>query len=219
MRIIGHRGYHAKARENTLAAFEQAVALGVDGIETDVRLTSEGIPILFHDRCIGEGLNISDLAHDDIRKLAGYPVPTLESAVAEWDGVLWNLEIKVEAALDAVVEIVRRYQRTRRFLITSFVHRVVTAILDRVDVEGGLVFAHMPLSAGPFDQLAPNRNLTTLVWDFEACDGDVVRKSREKGFKNAVYGPITLADHQNAVTWKVDEIITDFPQTAMRVRG
>src|SRR5262249_3557646 len=50
MLILGHRGYHATVPENTLEAFAQALALGADGIETDIRLSADELPILFHDR-------------------------------------------------------------------------------------------------------------------------------------------------------------------------
>ncbi|MBC7931048.1 MAG: glycerophosphodiester phosphodiesterase [Rubrivivax sp.] len=47
--IIGHRGASAHAPENTLAAFEQAFKEGADGIEFDVRLARDGVPVVIHD--------------------------------------------------------------------------------------------------------------------------------------------------------------------------
>lgn len=47
--IIAHRGSSATAPENTLAAFRQAIEDGADGLEFDVRLTRDGIPVVFHD--------------------------------------------------------------------------------------------------------------------------------------------------------------------------
>jgi glycerophosphoryl diester phosphodiesterase len=47
--IIGHRGASAHAPENTLAAFEQAFIGGADGIEFDVRLARDGVPVVIHD--------------------------------------------------------------------------------------------------------------------------------------------------------------------------
>ena len=47
--IIAHRGASAEASENTLAAFRRALALKVDGIELDVQLTRDGVPVVFHD--------------------------------------------------------------------------------------------------------------------------------------------------------------------------
>lgn len=47
--IIGHRGASAIAPENTLAAFERALADGADGIEFDVRLARDRVPVIIHD--------------------------------------------------------------------------------------------------------------------------------------------------------------------------
>ena len=47
--IIGHRGSSAAAPENTLAAFAQALADGADGVEFDVRLARDGVPVCVHD--------------------------------------------------------------------------------------------------------------------------------------------------------------------------
>jgi glycerophosphoryl diester phosphodiesterase len=47
--IIAHRGASTEKPENTLAAFRRALALGVDGIELDVQVTRDGVPVVFHD--------------------------------------------------------------------------------------------------------------------------------------------------------------------------
>lgn len=47
--IIAHRGASAEKPENTLAAFRRALALRVDGIELDVHVTRDGVPVVFHD--------------------------------------------------------------------------------------------------------------------------------------------------------------------------
>lgn len=47
--IIGHRGASARAPENTLAAFRMAVEGGADGVEFDVQLTKDGVPVAIHD--------------------------------------------------------------------------------------------------------------------------------------------------------------------------
>lgn len=50
--LQGHRGARGLAPENTLAAFERALALGVDTLESDVHLTADGVPVLHHDAAL-----------------------------------------------------------------------------------------------------------------------------------------------------------------------
>jgi glycerophosphoryl diester phosphodiesterase len=212
MQILAHRGYHANAPQNTLRAFEQAVALGVDGIETDIRLTADGVPIFFHDRCTKDGVEVSRLTHAELEDAVKYPVPTLESALAEFGDILWNLEIKTAAALQPTATILKRYLSTRRLLVTSFLHPAIQQIVRLVDVEAGLLFANRPLGANsyPPDKIDPH--ITTLVWDFQACDKELIAEAVGNGYKNLVYGPITLREHEEASTWMLQGIITDYPK-------
>lgn len=50
--IIGHRGASAVAPENTLAAFKRAIQVGADGVEFDVRLAGDGVPVVIHDETL-----------------------------------------------------------------------------------------------------------------------------------------------------------------------
>ncbi len=48
MQLVAHRGATAHAAENTLAAFQAALGLGANAVELDVRLTAEGVPVVYH---------------------------------------------------------------------------------------------------------------------------------------------------------------------------
>lgn len=65
IQLLAHRGGMGRAPENTLAAFQQALADGADGYECDVCLTQDKQPVLIH----------VDFNRDDIRKAAGCPTP------------------------------------------------------------------------------------------------------------------------------------------------
>jgi len=71
--IIGHRGASAVAPENTMAAFREAIAVGADGIEFDVRLTRDGVPVVIHDSSLRRtgrvSQRIADLTWAEISKV------------------------------------------------------------------------------------------------------------------------------------------------------
>ena len=71
--IIGHRGASAVAPENTMAAFREAIAVGADGIEFDVRLTRDGVPVVIHDRDLrrtgGLPHRVADLTSSELAKI------------------------------------------------------------------------------------------------------------------------------------------------------
>ncbi len=59
--ILAHRGYSKEAPENTKASFKKAVDAGADGVELDVHLSSDGIPVVIHDETlekVKDGLKI-----------------------------------------------------------------------------------------------------------------------------------------------------------------
>ncbi len=87
--VFAHRGVHETERENTLEAFGAAVALGVDGVELDVRRTLDGTLVVHHDPSIGDQI----IAQSGRRTLPSY-VPTLEEALETLTGIRVNVEIK-----------------------------------------------------------------------------------------------------------------------------
>ena len=215
MLIISHRGYPAAhVPENTYEAFENAVALGVDGIETDVRMSADGKLILFHNRLAPNGSVIASLTHSDLSALVEYDVPILEVALGKWDKVLWNLEIKTPAVLEATIAVIRRLSRPQRYLITSFWHPVVEQASRCLEVNCGILVAHRPL-----DPVLPSlgwrpehRRITTIVWDYEVLDTHLLEQTAAQGMCNFVYGAETLHEHQRCIDLKIDGIITDHPE-------
>ena len=71
--IIAHRGASAFAPENTLAAFRRAIADGAEGVEFDVRLAKDGVPVVFHDatlrRVSGERGLIRNYTSEELQKI------------------------------------------------------------------------------------------------------------------------------------------------------
>lgn len=63
-KIIAHRGASKLAPENTMYAFELAYNLGAEGIETDVQLTKDNIPVLIHDETVRRTTNSNGYVKD-----------------------------------------------------------------------------------------------------------------------------------------------------------
>lgn len=86
--VISHRGEHLHHPENTMPAFEEAVRVGADYFELDVRTTSDGKFILMHDATVDRTTNghgeVAKLTFDEIRALdagGGARVPTFDEAL------------------------------------------------------------------------------------------------------------------------------------------
>jgi glycerophosphoryl diester phosphodiesterase len=217
MLVISHRGYHQQHDENTLDSFRAALELGVDGIETDLRLTADGVPVLMHDHLMRDGRDVASLTHAELNGTAGLQIPTLAEAlelpVPDETRFLWNLEIKTPSVVEQTIELVERYRSRRQILITSFWHPVIDDINRRVDVDCGLVMCHHPLAMNERPAWIPNQpRLNTLVWCWEFASAELIQQSAARGFRNFVYGLTTPAEHTLAATWELAGVITDHPE-------
>jgi glycerophosphoryl diester phosphodiesterase len=95
-KVIGHRGAAAYAPENTLDSFREARRRGATWVETDVKLTSDGVPIVMHDDSLKRTTGIDRLVAETPRAELPVGVPTFEEAIACFaeQGLGCNVEIK-----------------------------------------------------------------------------------------------------------------------------
>jgi glycerophosphoryl diester phosphodiesterase len=140
--IVGHRGNAAHAPENTLESFRQAIALGVDAIELDVRLTADGAVVVMHDPTVdrtttGTGA-VADLALGDIRRFdAGarftrdggqsFPyrdkrigVPTFAEVLETFPDTRVLIEIKTPTAAAATRTLIESHDAVERCIVDAF---------------------------------------------------------------------------------------------------
>lgn len=212
MLILSHRGYHRSCPENTLEAFEQAVAIGVNGIETDIRLDANGVPILFHDRVSPTGAPVSSLTQEELSEFVGYSVPTLESALDSFSQPLWNLEIKESAAVAGTLSVLDRFRTSRRLLVTSFNHPVVEEVAQRAAIDMGLIVAHRPIDTVKLaDWFPAGAGPRFIVWEYGTIDLSVVESAAAQGIQSLVYGVITREEHESVLEWDPYAVITDHP--------
>jgi glycerophosphoryl diester phosphodiesterase len=130
LEIIAHRGACFGAPENSLAAFELAIAQGAPRVELDVRVSADGVPFVVHDEATGRtgdrdlvvaSTRAADLA--EVRLPNGEPLPTLADACALLAGrAELDLEIKAAQPADmpAILGLLERTGLARRVLITAF---------------------------------------------------------------------------------------------------
>ncbi|MDD1649382.1 MAG: hypothetical protein LUO80_03165 [Methylococcaceae bacterium] len=137
--VYAHRGASAEAPENTLAAFRRALDAGADGIEMDVHLASDGVPVVIHDDTLerttdGSGavaahraaqLQTLDAGSWFGPHFAGEPLPTLEEALRLLAGRLRiNLEVKATRAGLAVLDLLPSFPAAE-VVVSSFDHALL----------------------------------------------------------------------------------------------
>ena len=150
--VHGHRGCGTRTEipENTLPSFSMAMEAGVDGLELDVRLTRDGVPVLMHDSTLDRTTNatgpIAALTLAELREVdagirggerwKGLAVPTLEEfceLVRPAADLALNVELKDHSreAVDKTVAMLDRFGLIGRCVFTCFNATVVHDLYDR----------------------------------------------------------------------------------------
>jgi glycerophosphoryl diester phosphodiesterase len=212
MLLLAHRGYHAEASENTMAAFEAAAKLGVDGIETDVRLSADGKPVIIHDRVSPKKRAVADLSHRELEDDLGHSVPLLAEILDAFPDVLWNIEVKSPETWPAAAQVLASYKGRRRIFVSSFRHDVVLRCADELAVDCGLLLAHRPLDVGAIlAGCSGHACIKSIVWDYNIVDDAILSAVSAAGWANYVYGAVTPREHQRCKSLGVAGLITDYP--------
>lgn len=172
--VIAHRGASAYAPENTLEAFEKAIAQGADVIETDVHQTLDSVLILMHDRSVDRTTNgkgrIKDLVLEQIRQMRikgnnSTAIPTLEEAIKMINGRC-KLLIEIKKGSDyypgieqRIVDLIKKYNAENWiYTIHSFNKKTLMKVnkADSNIVTQKLVVFNFPLvSSATYDKHSP----------------------------------------------------------------
>jgi glycerophosphoryl diester phosphodiesterase len=232
--VISHRGEHLHHPENTMPAFEEAVRVGADYIEVDVRTTSDGKLVLMHDSSVARTTDgqsdVAKMTFDEIRSLdAGIKMGSKfkGTKVATFDEVLDYARGKINIYVDVkqvaakeLVDHIHDHGMTDHVVIYS--GRISKAIQDldanlRIMPEAG----NPELARMLMDQLHPK----VLAFDANDFEPDVIAVAKEGNALIYVdrLGPAdTAAIWQQAVDAGADGIQTDHPEELvqyLRKRG
>ncbi|MDD8018954.1 MAG: glycerophosphodiester phosphodiesterase family protein [Bacteroidota bacterium] len=233
--IIAHRGFSDEAPENTMAAFHKAIDSRCDMIELDVRLSSDNVPIVFHDRTLqrtsdsygavneklAEQLTLIDNGSWFSPKFHRERIPSLSEVLPlTKKDVTFNIEIKPDvvstngtSAMEIVVDEVRKAKARSKVIFTSFNHKMIKEIKEiDDDLVTGVIYN--PIT---HFRKSPSTLIKTVKANIFVCskfqiNRDVVTDTQDAGYALYVYGVKTGRDVQRMLDLKVDGIICNNPK-------
>jgi glycerophosphoryl diester phosphodiesterase len=231
-KVIGHRGARAYAPENTLASIHTAADLGIEWVEIDVKLTRDGVPVIFHDDELNRTTNGSGLvAETDFKTIEeldaglwfgdsfmGEKIPTLEEALnAIIDRNLGvNLEIKpcpgreketAEVMLDVATRIWP--EDSPPPLISSFSHVSLESAMDVMAEwpRGLLIDEYLP----NWKELAAHLDVHTINIDGNTVTRDQMAEYLDYGKPILAYTINDPAKAKLLMSWGVSSVFSDCP--------
>lgn len=220
--IYAHRGVHLNERENTIPSFLAARALGVDGIELDVRRTHDGALVVHHDPLIGD-LVISQTRQRD---LPAY-VPTFDEAMAACAGLRVNVEIKnlqhageptYDPSGDFARQVVAHVHQIgwADAVIISCFDQATCAVVRSFDPLIGVGWlVHWELDLANAMTQAHVLGLSAVHPHFMVLDAGGVALARELDLDVNVWTVSEPGDIEAMAALGVNGIITDDPATAL----
>jgi glycerophosphoryl diester phosphodiesterase len=228
--VLAHRGYSAKAPENTMAAFELALAVGADGIELDVHMTRDGEIVVIHDDTLDRTTNgkgpVSDQTMAELRELdagswfspefAGERIPTLKRVLEliKDKDVLLNIEIKTGLGFqqlnEELVPLLDRYDRWERTIISSFNHYALAHLIS-LKPQARTAILYMAALVNPW-VYAKSIGATALHPYYPGIIPEIVTASQQNGMMVNAWTVDLEADIQRVKMCRVDGIITNEPE-------
>ncbi len=137
---FSHRGFSVAGAENSLAAFAAASDLGFGYLEIDVRTSSDGVVMVFHDELLDRVTDVSGpLAArtwqelSGVRLRGGEPIPTLEEVLLRWPAMRLNIDVKDDASVKPFAELINRTGAHERVLVASFSDRRRLRVLNLLE--------------------------------------------------------------------------------------
>lgn len=153
---IAHRGFSGKYPENTLLAFKKAVEIKADGIELDVQLTKDNVPVIIHDEMVDRTTNsiglVKNFTYKEIKRLnagGNERIPSLEEflELAHDSNIFVNLELKnsifpYEGLEDIVLNLLEKYSISKeKLILSSFNHNSMMKIKEMdSSIKTGLLY-------------------------------------------------------------------------------
>ena len=224
--VLAHRGGADESFENTLESFDYSKSLGCKFIETDVQVSADGIPYIFHDDDLKRVLNISSrfdsLSSQEIDKLKifdQYRIPKLEEALNEFPDISFQIDFKTDEVVAPALDVIKKTKSFERVCVASFNSERLKRVRS--------TYPDLCISMGP------NEVIKTLISSFGlykgAIDGDClqipiryygvrvvtkrfVKYLKSKGLKIMVWTINDVKTFEYLIELKVDGIITDKPK-------
>ncbi|MCH8045707.1 MAG: glycerophosphodiester phosphodiesterase [Planctomycetes bacterium] len=229
--IIAHRGDSKAAPENTLPAFRSALQAGADLVELDYYHSSDGVPVVFHDKELdrttdavrrwgGEKIPLTSKSLAELRKLdagswfdakfAGTRIPTLARSIEVIQAGSVTLVERKGGDAKTCVALLEKHRWTERLVVQAFdwdyladCHRLAPKL-----VLGAL--GSKEITAARLDQIE-NCGASVVGWNYQDLRKSDVVEIHRRGLRVWVYTVDDLKVAQRLIDLGVDGLITNVP--------
>lgn len=219
---VAHRGNPYRFRENTIDSLRSGLDRGADAVETDVRLTRDGVPVLLHDETLKrlweQDRPLRSLSAEEVRGLTAGRVPTLAEALSATDGSRLMLDLPgapSERAVRRVVDVVREYGAQDRVYYCA---GASTMLAVRAADPGAEIALTWTTAAPPRPGVLAAVRPRWLNYRFGLVDRALADRVHQGGHLLSVWTPDTRRSMRRLIGLGVDSITTNRVGTLCALR-
>ena len=220
---IGHRGVKGHVAENTLASFQKALEMGVDGIELDVHVAATGELVVIHDFTVDRTTNGTGEVHKmtlaELKKLSvegQFTIPLLDEVLALVNRkCLVNVEMKGRHTAKPVSDFIDKYVKEKGwkyddFIVSSF-QREELQIMSEINknIPIGILTQASVTQAWEW---AEEFSAKAIHPHYSLLTESNVKKAKQAGLKVYTWTINDTEDIERIKAYDVDGIISDFPE-------
>jgi len=220
---IGHRGAKGHVAENTLASFQQALDMGVDGIELDVHICATGELVVIHDFTVDRTTNGTGEVHKmtlaELKKLrveGKHSIPLLDEVLALVNRkCLVNIELKGRHTAKPVSDFIDVYVKNRKwsyddFIVSSFQREELLIMYEiNKNIHLGILTQASVTQAWEW---AMEFSAKAIHPHYSLLTESNVKKAQQAGLKVFTWTINDTEDIERIKSYHVDGIISDFPE-------
>jgi len=234
---FAHRGGAGDWPENTMPAFEGAVALGYRHVETDAHVTADGICLAFHDDRLDRVTDrtgvIAEMPYAEVRRArvdGREPIPLMEDLLGAHPDLRVNIDPKHDGAVDALAAVIERTASIDRVCVGAFSDSRIARLQQLLGPElctslgprgvarlrGGSFGIPTGKATSPCAQVPPSAKGVTIV------DRRFLDKAHSAGIQVHVWTIDDPEEMHRLLDLGVDGIMTDRPavlRTVLEDRG
>ncbi|MFZ4827840.1 MAG: glycerophosphodiester phosphodiesterase [Phototrophicaceae bacterium] len=229
--ILGHRGASGNAPMNTLSAFLLAHQEGAHGIELDVHLSADGIPVVIHDHTVDATTNgngeVGSMTVQQLKQLdagswfsaefANETIPTLEEVFLALprDNFLINVEIKANRQhraqlVQATLAVIEATQSLERVIISSF-DPFILRLVARANSQIPIGYLHYPSIPFWIPWFMNGVRHEAIHPYYQQVNQGYIRQMTERGYKVHTWTVNDVEVARKLSMLGVGAIITDYP--------
>ena len=207
VKIIGHRGA-ANHTENTIPSFESALEQKVDGIELDVRASSDGKLVVIHDSVVGEH-SVKETPYEMFKKLPnGYEAPLLEDVLKKFGKKTFlDIELKHDGIEEAAVALIKRYCNPEKTMISGFDVDGLTKVHELLpELQLGYIY-----NRTQDEGARHNCPIDVVIPQFRLASRELIEEVHDEGLLVWAWTVNEEEEVRRLVNLGVDGFITDHP--------